>query len=142
METDTERLLVIDGVGKVLADSIRNWCTNEANRQLINQLAECGVNMEDDSPELPDDHPMTGLTFVITGTLDAFSRTEAANAVKERGGKASGSVSKRTHYVVAGANAGSKLETANRLGVPVMDEEQFKRALAGDMPTQSQQVLQ
>ena len=141
MEAETERLINIDGIGKVLADSVRNWCTNEANVQLVTKLSQHGVNMQDDSPEPQADHPMTGLTFVVTGTLEDFSRTEAANAIKERGGKASGSVSKRTNFVVAGANAGSKLETANRLGVPVLDEEQFKRALAGELDS-PQPVLQ
>lgn len=141
MEAETDHLINIDGVGKVLAESVRNWCTSEANVQLITKLSQHGVNMQDDSPEPQADHPMTGLTFVVTGTLEDFSRTEAANAIKERGGKASGSVSKRTNFVVAGANAGSKLETANRLGVPVLDEEQFKRALAGELES-PQPVLQ
>ena len=131
---DTDDLLGIDGVGDVLAESIRNWCTNGSNIELIDQLGQLGVNMEDDSPEMPADHPIKGLTFVITGTLESYSRTEASNAVKALGGKASSSVSKRTHYVVAGANAGSKLATANRLGVPVLDEAAFKRALEGELP--------
>ena len=135
MQADTERLIEIDGVGNVLAGSVSNWCTNEANVKLISRLSQHGVNMEDDSPEPQADHPMTGLTFVVTGTLESFSRTEAVNAIKERGGKASGSVSKRTNFVVAGANAGSKLDSANRLGVPVLDEEQFKRALDGELST-------
>ena len=135
MQADTDQLIAIDGVGNILADSVRNWCTNEANVQLVSKLRQHDVNMDDDSPEPQADHPMTGLTFVVTGTLESFSRTEAANAIKERGGKASGSVSKRTNYVVAGANAGSKLDTANRLGVPVLDEDQFKRALDGELVT-------
>lgn len=134
INASTDTLLSIDGVGGVLAESIRNWCTNESNVRLIDQLAQLGVNMEDDSPEMPTDHPIKGLTFVITGTLESYSRTEASNAVKALGGKATGSVSKKTHYVVAGANAGSKLATANRLGVPVLDEAAFKRALDGELP--------
>ena len=133
LEASTDDLLSIDGVGDVLAESIHNWCTNQLNLTLINQLARLGVNMVDDSPEMPADHPIKGLTFVITGTLESYSRTEASNAVKALGGKASSSVSKKTHYVVAGANAGSKLATANRLGVPVLDEDAFKRALDGDL---------
>ena len=135
IDADKDVLLAIDGVGDVLAESIRNWCTNESNIALIDQLGQLGVNMQDDSPEMPADHPIKGLTFVITGTLESYSRTEASNAVKSLGGKASSSVSKRTDYVVAGANAGSKLATANRLGVPVLDEAAFKRALEGQMPT-------
>ena len=134
IDADKDVLLAIDGVGDVLAESIRNWCTNESNIALIGQLGRLGVNMEDDSPEMPADHPIKGLTFVITGTLESYSRTEASNAVKALGGKASSSVSKRTDYVVAGANAGSKLATANRLGVPVLDEAAFKRALDGELP--------
>ena len=134
IDADKDVLLAIDGVGDVLAESIRNWCTNESNIALIGQLGRLGVNMQDDSPEMPADHPIKGLTFVITGTLESYSRTEASNAVKALGGKASSSVSKRTDYVVAGANAGSKLATANRLGVPVLDEAAFKQALDGEMP--------
>ena len=134
IDADKDVLLSIDGVGDVLAESIHNWCTNVSNVALIDQLGQLGVNMEDDSPEMPADHPIKGLTFVITGTLESFSRTEASNAVKALGGKASSSVSKKTHYLVAGANAGSKLATANRLGVPVLDESAFKRALEGELP--------
>ena len=134
MSADTASLIEIEGIGEVLAESIRNWCTNESNIRLARRLEEREVNMEDDSPEPPSDHPIKGMTFVITGTLETYSRTEASNAVKALGGKATGSVSKKTNYLVAGANAGSKLEAANRLGVRVLDEDAFKRALDGDLP--------
>ena len=134
LEADAEKLTAIEGIGPILANSIREWTLHEPNIALINRLAELGVNPVDDTPEPAADHPVKGLTFVITGKLDTFSRTEAANAVKALGAKAVGSVSKNTDYLVAGADAGSKLERAVRLNVPVLNEEQFKQILDGQIP--------
>ena len=111
-------------------DTSRTQHRSQFNRHRKNS----GVNPEDDTPEAAADHPVKGLTFVITGKLDTFSRTEAANAVKALGAKAVGSVSKNTDYLVAGADAGSKLERAVRLNVPVLNEEQFKQILDGQIP--------
>ena len=97
-------------------------------------MQDLGLNVEDDSPEQDADHPIKGLTFVITGKLDGFSRTEAANAVKALGAKSTGSVSKKTDYLVAGADAGSKLERAIRLEVQVLNEDQFNDILNGKLP--------
>ena len=134
LETEEDKLTAVEGIGPILAKSIRDWAKNDANVQLSNRLRELGLTVVDDSPEPTADHPIKGLTFVITGKLDGFSRTEAANAVKALGAKSTGSVSKKTDYLVAGADAGSKLDRAIRLDVPVLDEEQFKDILEGNIP--------
>ena len=134
LSADEEKLTAIDGIGPILARSIHEWANQEPNIELANRLIELGVKTEDDSPEPAADHPIKGLTFVITGKLDTFSRTEAANAVKALGAKATGSVSKNTDYLVAGADAGSKLERANRFNIPVLNEDQFKQILQGQIP--------
>ena len=140
LQAQEEQLTAIEGIGPILAKSIREWSQNEANIRLAQRLQDLGLTVEDDSPEPTADHPIKGLTFVITGKLDNFSRTEAANAVKSLGAKATGSVSKKTDYLVAGADAGSKLERATRLGVPVLSEDQFKQLLDGDLPDLSESI--
>ncbi len=134
LNTDEEKLTEIEGIGPILAKSVRDWSQNEANIRLVQQLHDHGLTIEDDSPEPVDDHPIKGKTFVITGRLDGFSRTEAANAVKALGAKSVGSVSKKTDYLVAGADAGSKLERAVRLEVTVLNEDEFKEILDGKLP--------
>ena len=134
LEADAEMLTAIEGIGPILANSIREWTLNESNIALVHRLSDLGVNPEDDSPEPAADHPIKGLTFVITGKLESLSRTEAANAVKALGAKSVGSVSKNTDYLVAGADAGSKLDRAIRLDVPVLNEDQFKQILDGQIP--------
>ena len=138
LQAEEDELTAIEGIGPILAKSIREWSQNEANIRLAQRLQDLGLTVEDDSPEPTADHPIKGLTFVITGKLDNFSRTEAANAVKSLGAKATGSVSKKTDYLVAGADAGSKFERATRLGVPVLNEDQFKQLLDGDLPDLSE----
>ena len=134
LQSDEETLTDIEGIGPILAKSVREWSQNEANIRLVQQLQDHGLTVEDDSPEPVADHPIKGKTFVITGKLDNFSRTEAANAVKALGAKSVGSVSKKTDYLVAGADAGSKLERAVRLEVRVLNEDQFKDILNGKLP--------
>ena len=138
LEADEEKLTAIEGIGPILARSIHEWANHEPNIALANRLIDLGINTEDDSPEPAADHPIKGLTFVITGKLDTFSRTEAANAVKALGAKSTGSVSKNTDYLVAGADAGSKLDRAIRLNVPVLNEDQFKQILEGQIPDPSE----
>ena len=138
LRADVEKLKDVERVGDTLAKSIREWTRNGSNIALVQRLKDLGVDPVDDSPEPAADHPVKGLTFVITGKLDSFSRTEAANAVKALGAKASGSVSKNTDYLVAGTDAGSKLETAVRLNVPVLNEYQFKDILNGKLPDPAQ----
>lgn len=128
-------LLQVDGIGPITAQTIHEWMRLQGNIILINELEAAGLTLEDDSPEPPSDHPMRGLSLVVTGTLETMSRTDAESRIKSAGGKASGSVSRKTAYLVAGANAGSKLQKAQELGVPVLDEEAFVRFLSGAAPT-------
>ncbi|WP_300344254.1 NAD-dependent DNA ligase LigA [Nesterenkonia sp.] len=126
---DEEELAGIDGVGPVIAASIREWFSIDWHQKVVDRWAEAGVRMAD---EVDESVPRTleGLTVVVTGSLEGFSRDESKEAIIARGGRASGSVSKKTDYVVAGANAGSKLAKAESLGVPVLDEEQFEILLS------------
>ena len=128
-EADVEELAGIDGVGPVIADSIREWFSIDWHCRVVDRWAEAGVRTEDDVDESTP-RTLEGLTVVVTGSLESFSRDESKEAIITRGGRASGSVSKKTDYVVAGANAGSKLTKAESLGLPVLDEEQFVTLLS------------
>ncbi len=128
-----EELIEIDGIGPVLAETISAWVSNPSNLDLLSRLRAAGVDPVDDTPAPPSDHPFAGKTVVVTGRLDSMSRPEAQSKIKSLGGKTSSSVSRKTDYLVAGADAGSKHATAVRLGVPVLDEEQFVRVLDGEM---------
>ena len=123
-----EELLQMDDVGEILADSIAGFFEDAANLRLIEALLNAGV-----APEAPAQAvaggPFEGMTVVVTGTLARFSRAEAEEAVRNAGGKAAGSVSKKTSLVVAGENAGSKLDKANALGVEVIGEAEFLKRL-------------
>lgn len=127
-----EELASVDGVGSIIAESITEWFTVDWHQEIVAKWAAAGVRMED---EVDESIPRTleGLTIVVTGTLPNFSRDEAKEAIISRGGKASGSVSKNTSFVVAGDSAGTKLDKAQALGVPVLDEDGF-RALLADGP--------
>ncbi len=122
-----EELTAIDDVGGVTAAYIRAWLDSPQSQHLIRRLKEAGVSME--AVEQSAGDQFKGMTFVLTGALERFTRDEAAALIESRGGKASGSVSKKTTYVVAGENAGSKLRKANELGVPVLTEAEFAEML-------------
>ena len=123
-----EELTAIDDVGGITAAYIREWLESPQSKHLISRLKEAGVNME--AAQQSAGEQFKGMTFVLTGALEKFTRDEAAALIEARGGKASGSVSKKTTYVVAGENAGSKLRKAEELGVPVLTEEEFAAMLA------------
>ena len=122
-----DELTAIDDVGAVTADYIRRWMEDPQSQDLIGRLKAVGVNMSCKEERL--DSCFAGMTFVLTGALERFTRDEAAEMIEKRGGKASGSVSKKTTYVVAGENAGSKLRKAQELGIPVLTEEEFLEML-------------
>lgn len=124
-----EELTAIPDVGGVTAAYIRAWLESPQSQHLIGRLKEAGVSME--AAEAPAGDQFKGMTFVLTGALERFTREEAAALIEARGGKASGSVSKKTTYVVAGENAGSKLRKAGELGIPVLTEEEFVAMLEG-----------
>jgi DNA ligase (NAD+) len=119
-----DELEQVEGVGKEVAKSIRRWFASEHGRAVIDDLAACGVNMTQPRRQAASD-ALAGKTVVITGTLQKYTRSQIEDLVKQHGGKTSGSVSKKTDYVVAGAEAGSKLAKAKELGVPVLDEAAF-----------------
>ena len=119
-----------DGVGDVIAESFKEWFTVDWHQNIVDTWAAAGVTMESDEE---DRAPQTleGLTIVATGTLEGFTRDEIKEAILSRGGKAAGSVSKKTDYVVVGENAGSKAAKAEELGRPILNEEQFVQLLEG-----------
>ena len=118
-----EELTQIDDVGAVTADYIIRWMSSDQAVDLLERLKAAGVNME--SRQKLVDRRFAGMTFVLTGALSHFTREEAGEMIEQRGGKASASVSKKTTYVVAGENAGSKLKKAQELNIPVLSEEEF-----------------
>ena len=124
-----EELTAIDDVGAVTAAYIRQWLESEQSQHLIKRLKDAGVSMESAQRAVGDQ--FKGMTFVLTGALELFTREEATVLIEARGGKASGSVSKKTTYVVAGENAGSKLRKAAELNIPVLSEQEFAAMLAG-----------
>ncbi|MFF1384720.1 NAD-dependent DNA ligase LigA [Arthrobacter sp. NPDC058288] len=128
-QASEEELAHVDGVGPVIAAALKEWFAEDWHREIVDTWAEDGVRMEDEQDESTP-RTLEGLTVVVTGSLEGFSRDEAKEAILIRGGKASGSVSKNTSYVVAGENAGTKLDKAEQLGVPVLDEDGFRALLA------------
>jgi DNA ligase (NAD+) len=131
LDAPLETLQAIPDVGPVLAASIRSFADEPHNRELIARLKAAGVNMESQLPpvEVAAAGPLSGKTFALTGTLSSMTRDEATAAIERLGGKVSGSVSKKTSYVVVGDEPGSKLAKAEALGVPILDEEEFKRLI-------------
>ena len=131
MAASPEQLLEVDDVGPVVAQSIRTFFDQPHNREVVEQLRVCGVTWTEGEPAERAPQPLAGLTLVITGTLPTLGRDEAKDKVEAAGGKVAGSVSKKTDYVVAGAEAGSKLTKALELGVKVIDENQLMELLNG-----------
>lgn len=118
-----EELTAVNDVGEITARSILTWLASPQSRHLIARLREAGVNMT--AAEQGSDQRFAGMTFVLTGGLEQFTRDQAAAMIEDRGGKSAGSVSKKTTYVVAGEGAGSKLKKALDLGIPVLTEQEF-----------------
>jgi DNA ligase (NAD+) len=123
-----EELSAVDGIGSTIANSIRDWFEIDWHNEIVDTWAAAGVRMEDDEVETGE-QTLEGLTIVATGSLSTFTRDGIKEAILGAGGKAASSVSKKTDYVVAGDNAGSKLDKAESLGVKVLDEEQFRTLL-------------
>lgn len=124
MAAGEEELTKIDDIGAITAKFIVEWFSLPQSQHLINRLREAGVSFE--SREEIKDSRFAGLTFVLTGTLSTYTRDEASAIIESFGGKTSSSVSKKTSYVLAGENAGSKLTKAETLGIPVIDEREFE----------------
>lgn len=130
-EADEEELSGVDGVGPTIAAAWREWLDVDWHREILDRWAACGVRTADEADAERVERTLEGLTVVVTGTLDRFTRDGAKEAIVSRGGRAAGSVSKRTSFVVVGENAGSKGTRARELGLPILDEEAFERLLAG-----------
>ncbi len=130
-----EDLEAVEGIGPVIAESIRRFFDAEANRRVVEKLRDAGVNLEGPTGSGEAGSTFDGLSFVLTGSLDAYTRDEARAAIEERGGKVTGSVSGKTDYVVVGEDPGSKADKAEELGVAVLDEAALTRALdSGELP--------
>ena len=126
-----EELAAVKGFGPERAESLYSFFHNADGEKLVQELREVGVKLTEEARPKPQGADLTGKTFVVTGTLQKYSRDEIEALIKEHGGKATGSVSKKTDYVVAGENAGSKLEKARGLGVAVLDEAAFEKLIGG-----------
>ena len=129
MDATLEQLTGVADVGPIVALSLRTFFDQPHNREVVEQLRACGLTWEEGEPVAGATQPLSGKTFVITGTLPTMSRDEAKDLLEAAGAKVAGSVSKKTHYLVAGAEAGSKLDKARELGVAVLDEVQLKELL-------------
>ncbi|MEB3905470.1 NAD-dependent DNA ligase LigA [Mycobacterium ulcerans] len=132
----TEQLAAVEGVGPTIASAVSEWFTVDWHREIVERWRAAGVRMAD---ERDDSVPRTlaGVTVVVTGSLPGFSRDEAKEAIVTRGGKAAGSVSKKTSYVVAGDAPGSKYDKAVELGVPILDEDGFRKLLEQGPPAEA-----
>jgi DNA ligase (NAD+) len=129
----TEQLAAVEGVGVTIADAVTEWFTVDWHCEIVKKWRDAGVRMADErDASVP--RILAGLTIVVTGSLTGFSRDEAKEAIVTRGGKAAGSVSKKTDYVVAGDSPGSKYDKAVELGVAILDEDGFRRLLEDGPP--------
>jgi DNA ligase (NAD+) len=131
MNAGEDALLAVADVGPIVAKSIRTFFDQAHNREVVEQLRACGVSWPEGEPAPVAAQPLSGQTFVLTGTLPTLGREEAKALIEAAGGKVAGSVSKKTSFVVAGAEAGSKLDKARELGVAVLNEDQLKEMLDG-----------
>jgi DNA ligase (NAD+) len=129
MDADLEEIEAVEGIGPVLAGTIRETLDEPRNQQLIDDLRSIGLNLEQERSGGDGELPLGGKSFVLTGTLGGMTREEATARIEELGGKVTGSVSKKTDYVVAGDNPGTKLDKAQDLERPVIDEAGLERVL-------------
>jgi DNA ligase (NAD+) len=121
----------VPDIGPVIAKSVHSFFSSAIGRKIVEELRELGLNFGEPVTARPQraTGPLSGKTVVVTGTLARFTREEIQELIKESGGKAGNSVSKKTDYLVAGEDAGSKLEKAQKLGVPVLSEEEFLKLI-------------
>ena len=136
MAAAEEELLAVPSVGPKIASSVATYLADEANRGVIEKLRDAGVRLKDEGGAEPTGQTLAGKRFVVTGRMERFSRSEIEDKVKELGGSVSGSVSKKTDHLIAGADAGSKLADAERLGVETIDEERFLELAQGSVGNQ------
>ena len=139
METPVEELAEVDGIGPIMAESVHEFFQSEVNREIVEKLRAAGLNFVQDAEQSesePLPQTLDGMTIVVTGGLEGYTRDGVGAAIKARGGKSPGSVSAKTTAVVAGENPGaSKMDKAEKLGVPVLDQAQFERLIeTGELP--------
>jgi DNA ligase (NAD+) len=134
MAASEDALLQVADVGPVVAHSIRTFFDQPHNREVVQALRDAGVSWPEGEALAPTEMPLAGITVVLTGTLQSMGRDEAKEKLEALGAKVAGSVSKKTHYVVAGAESGSKLDKAQTLGVPVLDDTGLALLLTGNKP--------
>ncbi|MBX5447577.1 MAG: NAD-dependent DNA ligase LigA, partial [Acidothermus cellulolyticus] len=122
-----DELAAVEGVGRVIAESIRDWFAVDWHQEIVAKWSAAGVRMAEEQRSAAK--PLAGITVVVTGTLSRWSRDSAIEAIQDAGGRAAGSVSKKTDFVVVGENPGSKYDKARQLGIPILDEEGFATLL-------------
>jgi DNA ligase (NAD+) len=127
-KASVEELAAVEGVGRVIAEAVLEWFAVDWHAAIVDKWRAAGVAMADQQDDTAP-RTLAGLTVVVTGSLAGFSRDQAKEAIVARGGKAAGSVSKNTDYVVVGDNAGSKADKAEQLGLTILDEDGFRRLL-------------
>ena len=127
MNSSAEEIAQIDGFGTIMAESVTEFFSHPESRELIGKLKALGVNMQ--GKETVKENRFDGKVFVLTGTLTNLKRSEAGKIIESLGGKTSSSVSKKTDYVIAGEDAGSKLQKANELGITVISEAEFSEMI-------------
>ena len=140
MKATSEEMEAIHDIGPIVGQSVVDFFQSDGVREIIEQLREAGIAMK--QPENESGTALDGLTFVLTGSMETMTRDEAGDKIKARGGKVSSSVSKNTSYLVAGESAGSKLAKAEKLGVTILDEEQFIALLGSDEELKDQETGQ
>jgi DNA ligase (NAD+) len=123
MRADEARLVEVEGIGPIMARTIEETLAEDRTRELIQRFRDHGLKMEEEGPAAPAEGPLVGKTLVLTGTLPNLTREDATQRVEAAGGKVTGSVSKKTDYVVAGADPGTKLTKAQELGTEILDED-------------------
>jgi DNA ligase (NAD+) len=134
LSASADDLARAEGVGPVVGEAVTEFLSSDDNRAMLDRLRAAGLTMEMDVPDGPAEGPLIGCTVVVTGSLEGFTRDEAKRAIIAAGGKSTDSVSKKTSFVVVGADPGSKVAKAEKAGVPVVDEAAFAAVLAGDQP--------
>jgi DNA ligase (NAD+) len=130
-EATQEEIQEVEGIGPDRAEAIAEWFSDEENRKLVAELRELGLRFETGEELKPVEGPLSGQTYVITGTLESFTRDEAAAALEAKGAKVGNSVSKKTAGLIVGEEPGSKLKKAQQAGVPVLSETDLKKLVRG-----------
>ncbi|MFT2018906.1 NAD-dependent DNA ligase LigA [Streptomyces sp. 796.1] len=138
-EASEEELAAVEGVGGIIATSVKQWFAEEWHREIVEKWRAAGVRFEEEAGEDEGPRPLAGLTVVVTGTLQSYTRDGAKAALQNQGAKVTGSVSKKTHFVVVGDNPGSKYDKAMQLKVPVLDDQGFG-VLLGQGPDAAREV--